>query len=217
MKKTICLILLLLMPFAFADTKEESFTIPVEMKIGNWDVNVSVGNTLNSYSCNSSSTNTFNPTIYHNFTYECGEESQIRNFTDSVNILADNCKVMQDSYKDASTYYDLYVACKSSLSACEESKKTFQEDANKMNAAESEKNRLNSQLTEMERTKNEWEVFATATNSSLNLCQTTSSGQSSLKWLFGGIGIAIGLLLYHFKDDVLKKSPKEQGAAEFQK
>lgn len=215
MKLKTILILLLLIPFVFADTREEDFDIPIKVEIKNWYVNVTAGDGRGYYSCNSTSTNTFNPTIYHNFTYECEEELVIHNFTSSVDKMADTCKVIQDAYKDSSTYYKQYVDCKSSLSTCEEAKTNFQKDANLKASAVSEKEVCNRKLTEMEREKNEFQVMSNQFNSSLNVCEIKSLGYAGSRFWIGAICLLAGGVGYHFYRE--KKTPKSPTDKEFPK
>jgi len=204
--KRIVLIFLLLMPFALAETTDESFTIPVEIRTGDYYANVTIGNTINSYSCNSTTTNTFNPTIHRNFTYTC--DTDVKNFTTSVNLMADTCKVIQDAYKDSSTYYKQYVDCVSKLASCEKERDIYKNEATLKNSAVSEKDNLNRQLLEMTRSKDEFEVYSGYLNTTLTSCQTQFDSCSGTKWLFGAIGIAIGaggLYLWNKKKE--SKSP----------
>lgn len=211
MKKYI-LLLLLFIPFAFANTEEKTFSSSLTLRIDTGDniVNILIEGTNSTYSI-ANSTNSY--TIHFKRNVTCSNSTQqVANYyygtaVDNVSVvlteMSSKCQKIADAYGDASSYYKPLLECTTGKSQCEKDRDSYKQNSDKLVSLESNHN------TCLNDKKNMESQFASCSTNLQALQSTSSENETKLKdasstrtmygWGLVIAAIAIAGYFYHTK------------------
>ena len=190
MKKTLLIMLLVLVIDVMAASKTETFSFNYKIKTYDNVVNISIDDSsYTSYNCSINNADIITKNIDRTVNYDCPTCIDQNNITSGLSALTSTCNSIAIAYQDISSYYKPYVECKASLSSCDTSLAYIKTDADAKVKTESD---LKAQTTEYESVKkknSELEISSAA-------CAISDMKlQKDDKWWFGAIGAIIGAVL----------------------
>jgi len=200
------IILLLLIPFVFADIN--SFPNTIVTKTFNGSINITTEQDSHTYDCMSNSTSTFTFTLQRNLTDIDDLRKAIRDFQD----INSNCNAIDKAvqqYGDINTYFKLYTQCNSDYIICNKDKTDCLTKNTELTPFKGNYETCSKTLEEKDKQVNQYSniiipsIQTNLTSMSHNLNQ---SEKGKWLWFFFGAGIVGFIMIIREK----KRNPELQ-------
>lgn len=191
---------LLIISTAVGIEKYKEFELPIKVRTEDGNVNITINNeeTYN-YNCNHTDIDVFEYEFGDIVEFDCGTGAiDALNFSTSVDKMASTCNKIIEAHGDASSYYTLYVSCKSNLSTCHTNLENKKGDALAKEESDSKAESCQIEFDKCKEQANTLSASYTECNLNKEQLSTNLSNCEFNLWIYTIIGAVIGAILSWF-------------------